>query len=103
MGGFSDNYASAAVFEKEAVIGGFVQRIDRDRNRADAHRAEESHRERRTIAQREQYPIFSRGAERPQRARHCAYAIEEVFIRDPLIAEIDRRFLAATRFEIGVN
>jgi len=65
IGGFGDDNASVTVFEKEAVVGGFVQRIDRDRNRADAHRAEERHRERRSIAEYEQDSIFTRYAERP--------------------------------------
>src|SRR5262245_27955600 len=65
MGGFSDNNAGATVFDKEAVVGHFVQRIDRDRNRADAHRAEELDWKRRSIAEYEQDSIFTRGAERP--------------------------------------
>jgi hypothetical protein len=103
IGGFGNDDAGATVFEKEAVVGSFVRRIDRDRNRAGAHRAEERRRERRSVAEYEEDSIFTSDAERPQRARRCAGAIEEVVIRDPLVAEIDRRLFAATGFEIVVN
>src|SRR5262249_8784991 len=101
--GFGDDYAGVTVFKKEAVIRCFVQRIDRHWNRADAHRAEESHRERRRIIEDEQDTPLAGGAELPQHAPHCANAIEEIAICDPLVAEMDRRLFAPTGFEIGVN
>src|SRR5262245_63940250 len=63
ISGFGNNSAGVTVFEKEAVVGRFVQRIDRNRNRADAHRAEERLRERRSVAEYEQDSIFTRDAE----------------------------------------
>src|SRR5262252_1749792 len=103
MGGLGNNSAGVTVFEKEAVVGRFVQRIDRNRNRAYAHRAEERLGERRSVAEYEQDSIFTRDAERPQRVRRGADAVEEVVIPDPLVAEIDSSFFAATGFEIGVD
>src|SRR5499426_3503172 len=103
MGGFGNDSAGVTVFEKEAVVGRFIQRIDRNWDRASAHRAEERLRERRSVAEYEQDSIFTRDSERPQRARRRADAVEEFVIRDPLVAEIDRSFFAATGFEIVVN
>src|SRR5262249_25838960 len=103
ISGLGDHYAGVTVFEKETIIRRLIQWIDRDRDRADAHRAKESHRKRRCVIEEKQNTLFARDAERPQRAPHPANAVVKILIRDPFVAEMDCRLVAPAGCEIGVN
>ena len=86
------------------VVGGFPQRIQRNRHRTDLDRSEERVDERRTVEQQKENPLLAPHADSiAQRRTESIDAFVHLPVGHPLVAALDGDFAGASLVDVPID